>query len=285
MMKKIGIKMLSFKQYLQEDKDLEETSPEEAARIVAKECSEFIKEVGIKISDSLVVKNGLYRAVGKMTRPITKSPGNVDREPRDSSEQLHKVLDNYLSKKFGFPYRSKGTFVSNKPEGTESYGTPNLFFPVNGYRYVYSKQINDAFVSFQNISGIFRPRDAEMFQTIIDDMHDEVLDLLDEHLQDEKIENIDSLDMDHELEKFIDAFKFGNINDAAEKWFYLVKAWLNRVNPYTDKNLSHILSMGHLYDYISTEIMFDCKSYYLISLASRHSQYTERFLRELKKLL
>lgn len=279
--------MITFKSFLNEDvENLNNLAPEEVARRIAKECSEFIKESGFHIETSSSartqsspyrMRNVLYRGSYSVLRDSTviKFRGNKERVPKDSSRQLHELLDEFLESNFGFPYRSKGTFTTNAEATANSYGGVRIFFPKNGYSYVYSEIIFDAYVAFQNTNiNSFVPGNADMFNEVVDDMHHEMTEIYEEL----------GADDDYSYDKFLKDFEDGRLPLSQEIWFEIVDKWLNanKRKLYKDSGLSEIVqARGNS----GTEIMFKCDEYYLVSMArlGNEPDYSKRFMDELSK--
>jgi hypothetical protein len=71
-----------------------------------------------------------------------------NRKPRDTPKQIHNILDNVLFEKFGWYPRSTGVFAFESINLVRQYGEPYMIFPVNGYKYIWSPDINDFYIIF-----------------------------------------------------------------------------------------------------------------------------------------
>lgn len=101
------------------------------------ECSDFLKEVG----DSVRLWRGTNR---RMFQGVERLVSRSDRHPKDTPPEIHDILDDLFSKRFGWKVRSSGVFVSNSMVQAMEFGSNAYrFFPVNGYKYVYNQQIYD----------------------------------------------------------------------------------------------------------------------------------------------
>lgn len=68
-----------------------------------------------------------------------------DRRPQDMPIEIHNKYDELFLEKFGWKARSEGVFVAGGDR--TSYGTPFFFFPVNGYKFIWSPAIFDLYTS------------------------------------------------------------------------------------------------------------------------------------------
>lgn len=224
----------------------------EAASLVVRDCVPFLKESDFQITPSGVIRNGLYRGIDSASLIsdlgyMLKIPGrNKDRTPKDTSEELHAILNDYLQKEFGIPYRSRAVFCSNSPLQASNYGLIYLIFPIGSFDYVYSEKISDAFIALDRQKVGELPR------------------LMQEIKQEMNVTYPREISSSKEFD-----FK---------AWYSLVKKWLEEKHPYTDTNLSSILAKEN-----STEIMLHCKEYYAVLHSSM--DFSRDFKTELRKLL
>ena len=68
----------------------------------------------------------------------------TNREPKSSSIEFHDFCDKYFLKKFGWAARSGGVFAKTG-HISRIYGTPYLFFPVDGFKFIWSPKVSDLF--------------------------------------------------------------------------------------------------------------------------------------------
>lgn len=110
--------------------------PKEVVNIIEKECSQYIREL----------KNFpvLFRGAKIYTNQflISKTP-RTDRRPRDMPNPWHEYLDLFFEKKFGWKPRTQGVFATGAPSEADKYGEVYMFFPVNGYKYIWHPNIHD----------------------------------------------------------------------------------------------------------------------------------------------
>ena len=74
-----------------------------------------------------------------------------------------------LYEKFRWKPRAQGVFTIGSYSFASSYGTPNLFFPIGNYRYVWNTEYDDLFVTpqMQNINIYYIDRvDTDIYTDI-----------------------------------------------------------------------------------------------------------------------
>lgn len=120
-------------------------NPEDFKKVKAfieKECAQFIKE-----SEGLPVFRGM-----NTTALVSVFDRRRDREPRDSSVELHRMIDKFLFEKFKWHCRNDGVFATGHDEMTVQYGTPHVMIPIGDFSYVWSRKTKDVFEYFFNLS-------------------------------------------------------------------------------------------------------------------------------------
>ena len=115
-----------------------------------KDCMEFIQE--LRKSG----KNPLWRGTNKSrTKSIVKVTPRQDRYPKDMPEFMHDMIDEQFKAKFGWKPRSTGVFVTGRKSDAGSYGATYMFFPVGKYSYLYNPDVSDLYseVDGESMSG------------------------------------------------------------------------------------------------------------------------------------
>jgi hypothetical protein len=116
----------------------------------------------------------LFRNSNKEGGFVSKVP-RKNRKPKDTSEITHKVLDKLFYEKFGWRARSEGLFCIGGRSGTYYGNNRYIIFPKNGFKYVYSDNIDDLYAymgdeieyaSFDR-DNISKPEDTETMRKII----------------------------------------------------------------------------------------------------------------------
>jgi hypothetical protein len=106
-----------------------------------KNCAPFIKELK-KSGENKI----LWRGTKKVsTRTILQVSPRQDRSPKDMEVEIHDELDERFKQKFGWMARSEGVFVTSQKASAETYGDGYIFFPVGKYEYLYNPTIGDLF--------------------------------------------------------------------------------------------------------------------------------------------
>jgi hypothetical protein len=106
-----------------------------------KNCAPFIKELR-KSGENKV----LWRGTNKIsTTTIKQVTPRQDRAPKDMPVEIHDELDVRFKKKFGWMARSEGVFITSQRASAETYGDGYIFFPVGKYEYLYNPFISDLY--------------------------------------------------------------------------------------------------------------------------------------------
>ena len=106
--------------------------------VLKKECSDIIEVYHY-------AKWVLFRGEGTIIPSgfISKVP-RQNRQPQATPQEVHNALNTFFIEKFGWPARN-GVFAIGRRGIAMDYGYSYVFFPVNGYKYVYSPEISDLF--------------------------------------------------------------------------------------------------------------------------------------------
>lgn len=121
--------------YLTEKKDKDYVSE------IKKKCSEILKYLNRNVL--------LYRGTNKEIEDVEYFIPRKDRKPFDTDLKVHRAFDAFLWGKFKWMPRSEGVFASGSQR--HSYGRVYYFFPVNGFKFVWSPIIFDLFTETKGI--------------------------------------------------------------------------------------------------------------------------------------
>jgi hypothetical protein len=102
---------------------------------ITKNCKQVLREIN---------RGVLFRGVLSGGNFLEKIP-RKNRLPLSTDIKTHEILDAAFQKKFGWKVRSEGVFCSRTYEGALGYGNIYVIFPVDGYKYVFNKDINDLY--------------------------------------------------------------------------------------------------------------------------------------------
>lgn len=134
--------MLTFKQYLYEE-DEPRKKAKEVAEIIIRDCSPFLKEIGDNLH-----KTPLYRGSIKTHYGLTRLSVRKNRIPKDTSKEMHDVLNSALEQLSGIYYRSQAVFATSSKRIAYDYGHLNLLFPIGNFDYAWSPLVDDAYSWF-----------------------------------------------------------------------------------------------------------------------------------------
>lgn len=119
---------MRLKRYMNEGKEMLKVFNE-----IEEECGEYLEESGGVC---------IFRAENNNKDFYDKNV-RKKRNPLTTPLEWHIELDKRFKKKFGWGMRSEAVFAgANLPE-ISTYGNIYYFFPVDGYKYIYSKKISD----------------------------------------------------------------------------------------------------------------------------------------------
>lgn len=81
---------------------------------------------------------------GEVPKYLIDAPFD-DRMPKDTPLQVHQIFDQLLYERFGWRPRSSGVFVSGNKFGVLAYGKVYEVYPTDGFKYIWSPEIQDFF--------------------------------------------------------------------------------------------------------------------------------------------
>jgi len=230
---------------------------------IEKDCKPYITE--FKKSKSLQF---LYRGTERKISDfrILKSYIKTGRQPKDTPEDLHNLLNDLFSDKFRWNVRDG---VSTSGTDNAGYGTVYLFFPIGRYEYAWSPDIYDLWTEIEQ-KGNFEEPEPDL--SIIEDEYDEDYGEYQSgywEYDGEVIDDPDDIKMeledkgepfdegliqwvpDVELEDYIKQKKESYEDERNDYLEGLVKTYINR-------NLFKAIKIKH-------EVLFNCKKYYLVN--------------------
>lgn len=138
--------VFSKKRYI--SKEYDDDDFKNIISILERDCKQFLNEIK-KIGQPLFRGT---RNFDEFDTGIGDRLVSGDREPVDTNKDISNIIDSYFQEKFGIKLRSSGIFATKLPNVASDYGTPYLFFPVDGYEYYWSKDITDLY-------GIIEPEE------------------------------------------------------------------------------------------------------------------------------
>ena len=119
-------------------------SPDETSiyNIIIRDCSEILDvyRKTLKIDKyHWVLWRGSYNDINVFKEFTPR----MDRRPKDTAQWLHDLYDKRFKEKFGWNVRSEGVFVTSNKSFAGSFGDPFAFFPLNDFKFVWSKEVDD----------------------------------------------------------------------------------------------------------------------------------------------
>lgn len=98
----------------------------------------------------IIYKNkGFIRYVGRKNKveTIKRFTPRTDREPKDSSRELHDLFDSGFLERFGWKARSEGVFVwpSNNLDTFNKDSLWTFFYPIGEFKYIWSPRVKDLY--------------------------------------------------------------------------------------------------------------------------------------------
>ena len=132
---------MKFLNYLTEDEKMPDI-----VRLIKRDCKPWLSTISSLIGTGKCFIR--HVTMKNYVTNITKFTPRTDREPRDSSQKLHDLVDNELFKKFNWKPRSEGVFVwpVKKISSLDVFdGLYNVFYPIGEFKYVWSPKIKDLF--------------------------------------------------------------------------------------------------------------------------------------------
>jgi hypothetical protein len=112
------------------------------------ECSDILN---IYKKDGLLYRGIKKNDEHKISDGILKIIPHTNRTPKDTPLDMHKALDRSFKKHFGWKARSEGVFVSGNIAMAAGYGNVGIFFPKNGFKYVWSPNFEDLYTDFIDV--------------------------------------------------------------------------------------------------------------------------------------
>jgi hypothetical protein len=104
--------------------------------MLEKDCSQILKAMQH-------THNALWRGTKNTGKEIVLKTPRMDRRPKDTPEALHGWLDVSFHEKFGWYVRTEGVFATASKSLADEFGKPYMFFPFNGYEFVWSEVVQD----------------------------------------------------------------------------------------------------------------------------------------------
>lgn len=109
-------------------------------------------------------KELVYRGMQKKVDAPFKQEVRADRQPRNTDGELHKAMDDWFNDNFGFRARSAAVFVTGDFDDAKSYGQAYAIFPIGDFKFVWSPNVGDLYMSMHNETPGRVPLKLERFK-------------------------------------------------------------------------------------------------------------------------
>lgn len=134
-----------------DDKDSDEdvANRERAIDLIKKHCQPFLQQI-----DYDVPKYKMFRGYkGSNAAAVSDTINLTNRKPRDTSIEVHNMMNEYFESKFGEPFRN-AMFVTGFEAHAEKYGTVFLVFPAGNFTFAWSPRVKDLYVAAGGSGGV-----------------------------------------------------------------------------------------------------------------------------------
>lgn len=88
---------------------------------------------------------------GRSKTKAFKRTVRADRAPKDTSDELHKAMDDWFLEKFGFKARSNAMFATGHATIAGTYGSLYAVFPIGDFEFVWSPNVDDLTLRTENL--------------------------------------------------------------------------------------------------------------------------------------
>ncbi len=140
--------MKSFKTFLTESSFRQLDLPD-FLKLVVSDCKPFWRQM----EENYLNDDFLWRGITNDIEEFAYNNVRENRQPRDTNDVFHKLLDDFLNEQFGFKYRSKGLFVTRNIEDASNYGDQVIVFPAGTVTACWSSKVSDVYDSFFSSSN------------------------------------------------------------------------------------------------------------------------------------
>jgi len=143
---------------------------------IKRDCQPFLKQV----SNLPFNRLSLYRGLGNESAPyLTKTVRLKNRQPSDTSLEMHQIIQGYFKRNYGEAFRS-AMFATGSSATSSDYGESYKIFPIGDFTFLWSNDIEDLFAVLgeTELSGdvsFFKNDNPTEFNTVVNLFKDEVL--------------------------------------------------------------------------------------------------------------
>ena len=120
---------------------------EQVLTLIKKDCKPFLSKATLHLWRGI---EGESSSLTELSDGIYRGKVRTNRVPRDSNQNIHKIVDDALEKHFGIRGRSQALFVTTNTKVANMYGTPYMIFPIGQFKILWSPYIHDVFSVLQD---------------------------------------------------------------------------------------------------------------------------------------
>lgn len=177
----IPLKFFRLRNYIAEEQIVSTKFAQERDKIfnnIRKNCSQILDIYKTTINRSALKGGLLYRGLKKKVKMGEVKTGRLEkgRIPKDTPVVVHNWLNEQFKKRFGWSVRD-GVPVTTAYGQAQGYGEVYIFFPFNGFKYVYSDEVLDLYTDLPGIADADPwTFDLHEWQLMYKDEIDEIID-------------------------------------------------------------------------------------------------------------
>ena len=117
---------------------------DEAVELIRRDCKPYF--------DASPGPRLMFRGMrGRSKTRAFKRGVRADRAPKDTSDKLHKAMDDWFLEKFGFRARSNAMFATGHATVAGTYGSLYAVFPIGDFEFVWSPNADDLTLHTENL--------------------------------------------------------------------------------------------------------------------------------------
>jgi hypothetical protein len=111
--------------------------PHKLAAQISKDCQPYLRQ------NHSPKEQILWRGIQAKVGSFVKVPNPVNREPRDTSPTISKMVDDVFFESVGIRFRSNALFATGDRVGSEEYGVSYAVFPIGQFQFCWSPIVSD----------------------------------------------------------------------------------------------------------------------------------------------
>lgn len=123
----------------------------EEFKLIKRDCQPYLQQ-----NKSPIHQTPMFRGLGGLGATpdsdaivLKKQVRLKDRMSKDIRAEVHDVMNKWMTKKFGEPFRN-ALFTHGFRQATTVYGQPYVIFPIGNFTFLYHSQISDIYSTFES---------------------------------------------------------------------------------------------------------------------------------------